>query len=122
MKIAVAVSTDHPASAVDMRFGRAPYFLVHDTETRNWQSVVNENAGHTTHGNGSGARAASKLCAMGVRAVIGGEICGKAFAVLHRAGVRAYGAGGLTAEQAVVALERGCLEQLATHTHDAKEN
>jgi predicted Fe-Mo cluster-binding NifX family protein len=113
MKVAVTSRADDPAVEMDSRFGRAGFYLLHDTATGNWQSVVNEFAGVDVHGSGSGARAAANLCALGVRAVITGHVCDKALRVLTRADVKVYRGSKLSATEAVAALASNQLDEIA---------
>jgi len=41
MKIAVTSNGRSKTSAVDERFGRAPYFVVHDTEAGSYEALDN---------------------------------------------------------------------------------
>ncbi len=97
MKLAVTSQGSELTSAVDPRFGRAQYFLVANTETDEVSAVdnrVNLNAAQ-----GAGIQAAKNVVALGVDALITGQVGPKAFAALHAGGVKVYtGASGTVAE------------------------
>ena len=91
MKLAFTVSSagDHPS--LERRFGRCPYFLIVDTETRDRECLPNPST--VTRG-GAGTQAAQFLAARDVDAVVSGEFGPNAFATLDAAGIRMYTAQG----------------------------
>jgi predicted Fe-Mo cluster-binding NifX family protein len=117
MIVAVTCKAEDPDAELDLRFGRARVFLLHDTSTGNWRAVANQHSEHDSHGSGSGAQAAKHLRAQNVDAVITGQLCETALSVLDKAGVRVYRASKLSAGQAVAALINGKLDRFAP-THE----
>jgi predicted Fe-Mo cluster-binding NifX family protein len=112
MKIAVTVREPHPDSEVDPRFGRAAYFLIHDTATGGWESVDNDQ--NVAAAQGAGVQAAQTMVARDVAALLTGHCGPKAFRVLSAAGVAVcVGATG-TASEAVAAYREGRLEPSTT--------
>jgi len=111
MKIAVSSTGRTPASPVDSRFGRAPFFLIHDTKTNAWQVVENPHL-QPGHGHGTGVKAAETLCKQGAQAVISGHLCAASYAALAAGGVKAYQAAGIPVSAAVAACKRGELSLL----------
>jgi predicted Fe-Mo cluster-binding NifX family protein len=116
MKIVVSAQGRELDSAVDARFGRAPYLLVVDTETREVEVI--DNAGGTAAAHGAGVQAASAIAATPAEALISGSVGPKALATLEKAGIDVYLAADVTVEEAVSAFTGGELEQ-HTRTKEA---
>jgi len=110
MKIAVSASGPQPADEVEARFGRAPWFLIYDSETRAWQPVSNQANVSSPHG--AGVQSAQSVARLGVKGVITGHVGPKAYQVLSAAQVRVYRGDARRAEEAVRAFERGQLQEL----------
>ena len=109
----VAVTTIEPSldSAIDERFGRAMHFLIVDTETM--ESDVIDNAVNRNAMQGAGIASAELVTSHGAVAVITGHLGPKAFAALDAAGVKGYGAAGMTARAAIEAFVAGTLQELS---------
>lgn len=88
MKIAVSATGKNMSDDVDPRFGRAKYFIVVDTDTNG--SVAHDNTQNLNAGQGAGIQAAQNVAALGVQAVISGNVGPKAFRTLNAAGVKVY--------------------------------
>lgn len=81
MKLAITSVDEGIESSVDLRFGRAKYFVVVDLETHATTTVsnyVNLNAAQ-----GAGIQTAKTLIDLGVKAVITGHVGPKAFSALE---------------------------------------
>lgn len=92
MKICVSASSDSLDANVDSRFGRCPYFVVVDSETMEFDVVVND-SGDASHG--AGIQAAQTVVNRGVEVVITGNVGPNAFNVLSASGVKVVtGASG----------------------------
>jgi predicted Fe-Mo cluster-binding NifX family protein len=87
MKIAITATQPSLTAPFEPRFGRCAYFVVIDSQTKDWQSVPNP--GINSRG-GAGTQAAQSVVNLGVEAVISGKFGPNAFAVLQAAGVRTY--------------------------------
>lgn len=99
------------AAAMDERFGRAPRFLVVDSETAEVKQVVDNPAVEAAHGAGTGA--AALMAEHGVTAVVSGRFGPKAFQALRALGIEAWmTAAGLTAEQALEKYREHGLERM----------
>lgn len=107
----VAVSSTGPTldSPVDMRFGRAAYFLIVDTETLDFEAIPNPN---TTATGGAGIQAAQLVGNREVQAVITGIPGPNAFQTLQAIGIPVYQSPGGTVRQAVEGMKRGTLVQV----------
>lgn len=110
MKIVVSATEQSPDSAVDPRFGRTPWLLIHDTERDTWSSVSNQGAQNALQG--AGVQTAETVCGCQPDSVISGRLGPKAFSVLSAAGIPVYGCTGGSAREAVQALRDGQLQQI----------
>jgi predicted Fe-Mo cluster-binding NifX family protein len=87
MKICIAAQGPTPAALAEERFGRAPYFIIMDTDTKSFEALENRFA--EAYG-GVGPKAAQLLIAHGVEALISGQVGGNAREVLSAAGIAIY--------------------------------
>jgi len=87
MKIAMPVDGNTPDSAVSASFGRAPYFMVHDTKTG--ENVFLDNAAAASSG-GAGIKAAQAVVDSGAKALLTPRVGENAAEVLAAAGVELY--------------------------------
>ena len=98
MKIAVSAQGMSSTDPVDDRFGRCPWFVVHDTEVGSYAGVSNPGA---AAGGGAGVRAAAALDGEGVEVVLTGHLGPKASSGLKSAGIAAVTGVSGTVEAAV---------------------
>jgi predicted Fe-Mo cluster-binding NifX family protein len=93
MKICITPQGATPDAKVEERFGRAPYFILMDSETESFEAVANPFADGA---GGVGPKAAQLIIDRKAGALISGLLGGNARAVLESAGVSlyAYRAGG----------------------------
>lgn len=87
MKIAVSATDQSKESQLDRRFGRCEYFLIYDTETREYKAIINNG---TTSGGGAGIAAASQVIDENVSVIITGNLGPNAFELIEKAGIKAY--------------------------------
>ena len=113
MKIAITAKGKSLVSALDPRFGRAKYFLVLETETRDFQAVSNDQNAQATQG--AGIQAGKNVVDTGVEAVITGNVGPKAFRTLQAAGIKIYLCSGesLSAQEALDRFGKGELEEVS---------
>jgi predicted Fe-Mo cluster-binding NifX family protein len=107
MKVAFTTSGGGLDAAVDSRFGRAPRFLIVDTETRDWSLLDNEQ--NVRASQGAGIQASTTVIRAGAEAVVTGNCGPRAFDVLTQAGLRVYTGASGTIADALEALEAGRL-------------
>jgi len=107
MKVAVSAESDALSSPIDPRFGRAPWLVVVDTETRDACAHENREAAGAAHG--AGVRAARAVVDLGARAVVTGNVGPNAFEALRAAGIDVYLTYAGTVERVVERLESGGL-------------
>ncbi|MGC9329715.1 MAG: NifB/NifX family molybdenum-iron cluster-binding protein [Candidatus Hinthialibacter sp.] len=108
MKVAVSSQGSTLQSPVDPRFGRARYFLVVDTETKEF--TCHDNTQNLNAPQGAGIQAARNVLNLGVDAVITGNLGPKSFSTLSVGNIALYiGANG-TVEEAIDQLQAGRLQ------------
>ncbi|MEW9081930.1 NifB/NifX family molybdenum-iron cluster-binding protein [Caldanaerobacter subterraneus] len=87
MKIAITSEGKTLSSKVDDRFGRAPYFIIVDTDTLGYKVIDNIAASQTS---GAGTKAAEILINEGVKALISSNLGSNAREVLKAANIPVY--------------------------------
>lgn len=87
MKIAITSESKTLSSKVDDRFGRAPYFIIVDTDTLGYKVLDNIAASQTS---GAGTKAAEILINEGVEALISSNLGSNAREVLKAANIPVY--------------------------------
>ena len=112
MKIAISASGSCVASTVDTRFGRAPGFLIYETDTRAIEYRINTQ--NLNAAQGAGIQSAGNVIESGAKAVITGHCGPKAFAVLHHAGIPVYTVTGGSVADALAALAENRLVAIAS--------
>jgi predicted Fe-Mo cluster-binding NifX family protein len=110
MKLAITTQGSEPNSPVDLRFGRARFFRIVDTETG--QQTVVDNAEGVNAVQGAGTQAAQTLARHGVQTVLTGHVGPKAQSALQAANIQVYAVSAGTAEQAVQDFLAGRLQAL----------
>ena len=110
MKIAVTAQGNELSSEIDLRFGRAKWLIVIDTETDNFQAydnVVNLNAVQ-----GAGIQTGQNIANLCVEAVITGNVGPNAFKTLNTAGVKILLAQKQTVQDAIDSFKAGKLKEV----------
>lgn len=110
MKIGIPCDTKNQSDPVCISFGRAPYFLIYDTETKAADFV--ENAAANAQG-GAGIKAAQALADLGAQAIAAFQCGENAAEVLKAAGIAMYKAEKTSVAENLVAMEAGKLTSLA---------
>jgi predicted Fe-Mo cluster-binding NifX family protein len=87
MKIAISSTGKDMDSAVDPRFGRAPYLIIVDSTSGQIVDVIDNSAAQDA-AHGAGINAASAVAESGAQVVLTGRVGPKAFAVLDAAGIK----------------------------------
>jgi len=109
MKIAITATGKDVSSNVDLRFGRAKYFIVVDTESDN--AVVHDNTQNLNAAQGAGIQSAETVARLGAEAVITGNAGPKAFRTLNAAGIKVYLCPGGTVAEAIRSFKDGELKE-----------
>ncbi|MCK9632229.1 MAG: NifB/NifX family molybdenum-iron cluster-binding protein [Methanoregula sp.] len=87
MKICFTAKGTTLDSQTEERFGRAPYFILVESENGSFEAIQNPFA---DGGGGVGPRAAQVLIANNVKALVTGQVGGNAREVLAAAGITMY--------------------------------
>lgn len=109
MKLAIPVDDNHIESKVCMSFGRAPYYLIHDTESGENHFVVNTAAQSS---GGAGVRAAQIVADQKVDLLLTPRCGQNAADVLLAANIRLYRTEGDSISENIKACLAGKLPEL----------
>ena len=110
MKIAITAQGNELSSEIDLRFGRAKWIIVFDTETGDFEAhdnVLNLNAVQ-----GAGIQTGQNIANLGVEAVITGNVGPNAFKTLNAADVKMFLAEQQTVQGAIDSFGAGKLKQV----------
>ena len=118
MKIAIATADKTLESKVCESFGRAPYFLIYDTD--NTEAVYLENTAAKSSG-GAGIKAAQIIADNNVEVVILPRCGGNAADVLNEAGIKLYKSQDVSMAENIENLKDGKLN-LLTDIHEGFHN
>ncbi|MGW8186461.1 MAG: NifB/NifX family molybdenum-iron cluster-binding protein [Desulfobacterales bacterium] len=109
MKIAVSSTGKDLEATLDVRFGRAAYFMIVDPDTLAFDAV--ENRQNLDLAQGAGIQAAKTVLQHKVDALITGNCGPKAFKVLEAAGIKVYVGVAGCVRDIVDQFKRGNLSQ-----------
>lgn len=110
MKIAVTTTGKDLNSPFESRFGRAPGFIVYDTEAKEFESV--DNSMNLNAAQGAGIQAAMNVAATGAKVLISGHCGPKAFTVLSQAGIEIFNTSAGTVVEAIEQYVTGKLQPM----------
>ena len=108
MKILVTALGDKLSASIDERFGRAEYFVIYDTDTKEFEAIKNP---FLNDQGGVGVSTAKFTVEKGVDAVISGSYGPNALEVLRASSVKLYKAQSGTVEKNIDKLLNGKLEK-----------
>jgi predicted Fe-Mo cluster-binding NifX family protein len=110
MRICIPAKGPETGDFVDERFGRAPYYLIYDTETGKTESFRNPAAEAM---GGVGPRAAQALLDHEVNVLVTARVRGKALGALKAGGISIllYDGAGRTVSDAIAAYRHGGLAE-----------
>lgn len=109
MKIAVTATGSTPDCEAEPRFGRAPGFLIYDTDRDAWEHE--DNQVNLSAAQGAGIQAAERIARTGATVLLTGHCGPKAHKVLTASGVAIYTGVQGSAEEAVRQYRAGQLTQ-----------
>ena len=109
MKIAVSAQSNHIASAVDPRFGRAACFIIFDLTTGEHEVV--DNTQNLNALQGAGVQSAENVARQDVAAVLTGNCGPKAFRTLAAAGIKVFTGIQGTVQEALEQYSNGTLQE-----------
>lgn len=105
MKLCITAAGNGKDAATDAAFGRAPWFILIDTESEAFQAVENTSAQATQ---GAGIAAAQTMSENNVDAVLTGRLGPKAKAALEASGINMYeGLGQSSVAEALQQFQAG---------------
>ena len=104
MKVAIASTGKVLSSDVDSRFGRAPYFIIYDTDTDQWEAIDNTS---TSMAHGAGPKTAELISSKGATHLLVGHCGPNAFSSLQSAGITVITNVSGTVIEAVNKLKNG---------------
>jgi len=113
MKICVSASSGSLDADVDSRFGRCPYFVIVDSETMEFNAIVNDS---TNAAHGAGIQAAQTVVNMDAKVVITGNVGPNAFNVLSASGIKIVTGASGNIRAAVEAYKKGQLKEVGNPT------
>jgi len=99
MRIAITTSGDSLESAFEARFGRAPRFIIVDTEKKTTKII--DNAQNLNAAQGAGIQSALTVLGTGATVVITGHCGPKAFKVLKEAKIAVFTSEAKTVKEAL---------------------
>ena len=111
MKVAVSSDGTTLESNVDPRFGRCPHYIIYDTESDDYEHVINKSG--QAFG-GAGIQAAQMISDMNVESVITGNIGPNAFRVLSAASIKVYSGATGSIKEAIKKFKNGEYKQTAS--------
>lgn len=85
MKILITSTGNTPAATFDLRFGRAGWYCIYDTDNASTEFIDNENKDRQ---GGAGTKAAEQAAALGVEKVISGDFGPKAKDLLNQLSIQ----------------------------------
>lgn len=114
MKICVCANAPDLDSQISPVFGRCPYFLIVDEETKDFKVIPNT---ALQAGRGAGVAAAQVVAFEKASVVICGNFGPNAFSVLRMSGIKIYpGVFGLTIRQVIDKYNKGELKEIKAPT------
>ena len=108
VKLAFTTSGETLDALLDSRFGRAPKFLVYDTDSDTFEVVDNQQ--NLDAAQGAGIQAAETVARSGADCLVTGHCGPKAYRVLSAAGVKVYNTDIPTVAAALDAFKAGRLK------------
>jgi len=108
MKVAVTAKGVQLSDEVDPRFGRAPYILIVDTETMDFDAI--NNSENVNAFKGAGIQAATMISEKGAEVLLTGYCGPNAFKTIEAAGIKVVSDVTGTVEEAVSAFLTGPVE------------
>ena len=105
MKLAFPSDGKNIDSSIDLRFGRCPYFVIYDTETKTSDFI--ENTQHYQAVQGAGIQSATHIVNKKADVCITAHCGPKAFRVFNTAGIRVVTGAKGSVKDAIADFEQG---------------
>ena len=110
MKIAITAQGKELSSEIDLRFGRAKWLILVDTESGDFQA--HDNAVNLNAAQGAGIQTGQNIANLGVEAVITGNVGPNAVKTLNAAKVKVFLSKASTAHEALGLFKEGKLQEV----------
>ncbi|RLB79127.1 MAG: dinitrogenase iron-molybdenum cofactor biosynthesis protein [Deltaproteobacteria bacterium] len=110
MRLAVTAQGKELSSEIDIRFGRAQWLIVVDTETGDFEAHDNEV--NLNVAQGAGIQTGRNIANLGVGAVVTGNVGPNAFKTLNAAAVKVFLAQNQTVQDAIDSFKKGNLKEV----------
>lgn len=110
MKIAITSQGKELSSEIDLRFGRAKFLLVVDTEIDGFE--VHDNSMNLNAAQGAGIQTGQNIANLDVEAVITGNVGPNAFKTLNAADIKIFLAEKQTVQDAIDLFKAGKLKKV----------
>ena len=110
MKVVITAQGNELTNEIDLRFGRAKWLIVVDTETNDFQA--HDNAINMNAAQGAGIQTGQNIANLGVEAVITGNVGPNAFKTLNAAGIKILLAEKQTVAEAMDSFKAGKLKEV----------
>ena len=110
MKVVITAQGNELSSEIDLRFGRAKWLIVVDSETGDFQA--HDNAVNVNAAQGAGIQTGRNIANLGGEAVITGNVGPNAFKTLNAAGVKILLAEKQTVAEAIDLFKAGKLKEV----------
>ena len=110
MKIAITAQGKELSSEIDLRFGRAKWLIVVDTESGDFQA--HDNAVNLNAAQGAGIQTGQNIANLGVEAVITGNVGPNAFKTLNAVNIKIFLAEKQTTQEAIDSFKTGELKEV----------
>ena len=110
MKIAITAQEKELSGEIDLRFGRAKFLLIVDTEAGDFQ--VHDNELNLNAAQGAGIQTGQNIANLGVEAVITGNVGPNAFKTLNAANIKIFLAEKQTVQEAIDLFKAGKLKEV----------
>ena len=110
MKVAITAQGIEPSSEIDLRFGRAKWLILVDTESGDFQA--HDNAVNLNAVQGAGIQTGQNIANLGVDAVITGNVGPNAFKTLNAADIKIFLAEKQTVAEAIDSFKAGEMKEV----------
>jgi len=108
MKVLITALGDNVNASIDERFGRAEYFIIYDTDTKNFEAIKNP---FLNDQGGVGVSTAKFTVEKGIDAVISGSYGPNALEILRASPIKLYKAQSGTVQENINKLLDGKLDE-----------
>jgi len=110
MKVAITAQGKELSSQIDLRFGRAKFLIVADTDTGGFE--IHDNTLNLNATQGAGIQTGQNIANLDVDVVITGNVGPNAFRTLSAAKIKIFLAEEQTVQQAIDSFKAGKLEEV----------